>query len=153
MLRQAGLGLLSIVLLASVAVAPRPVAAQSSPAMPSLGVALDEPGAFVGRTLTVEAQVQEVLAGQGFTVVAGDGHAQRVLVVNAPSPDERPNPWTGPWSRNWRAGDWVTLVGQLRPFDLARYEREYNVDATNAFFQPWQGRLAFFAQSVDVLNH
>ena len=153
MLHQVGLSLLSVALLASALVAPRSVAAQEAPALPSLGIVLDEPEAFIGRTLHVEGQVQEVMAGQGFTVTAGDGHPRRLLVVSAPTSDQRPNPWTGPWARDWRPGDWVSLVGRLGQFDLAQYERQFDVDVTNTFFQPWQGRVALFVQSVDVLDH
>jgi hypothetical protein len=139
------------ILLAGVALVPRTAAAQDAPALPTLDVLLDNPLGFIGQTVTVQGQVDRVLAGQGFTVMSGDGSSDRLLVISAPTPAMRPDHWTGPWARDWKEGDPVLLVGRIATFRLAEYEEAYNVDVTDDFFRPWEGRPALFVQLVDVL--
>jgi hypothetical protein len=150
--RQVGATLLGIALLVGAALAPPPAAAQEfAPALPTLEVLLDDPTGFIGQTVVLQGQVTDVMAGQAFTVTDDDSHA-RILVVSAPTPNMRPDRWTGPWARDWKPGDWVTLVGRVGTFRVTEYEEAYDVNVTHDFFHSWEGQVAIFAQLVDVVN-
>ena len=151
--RQVGATLLGIALLVGAALAPPPAAAQEfAPALPTLEVLLDDPTGFIGQTVVLQGQVADLMAGQAFTVTSDEASPARVLVVSAPTPSMRADHRTGPWARDWKPGDWVTLIGRVGTFRVAEYEEAYNVNVTDDFFRPWEGQVAIFAQLVDVLN-
>ena len=151
--QRVGATLLGIALLVGAALAPPPTAAQEyAPALPTLEVLLGDPTGFIGQTVVLQARVYDVMGGQAFTVTGDDGSSARLLVVSGPTPSMRADHRTGPWARDWKPGDWVTLIGRVGTFHVAEYEEAYNVNVTDDFFRPWEGQLVIFAQLVDVAD-
>jgi hypothetical protein len=138
-------GVLALVLLT-----PSPVAAQSIAAPSISGAIPDSLFTRLGSTVTVRARVDNMLAHQGFTVESS-GLADEILVVSAPTPGQPTNHWTGVWSRNWREGNLVEVLGRIEIFRLADYERQFGVDMDDRLFRGWEGRPVLFASSVLVV--
>lgn len=112
--------------------------------------ALDEEAAavdpLVGQTVTVSAEVEEIVSPQAFR--AGD---EELLIVSA---GESFDAMGAGFAMDEGLVDDDTVVqvtGTVRQFDLAEFEDEFAVDYDDGVFEPFEGENVIVAQDVSTL--
>lgn len=92
---------------------------------------------YVGTTVTVSAEVGQVLSTTAFTLT---GPMNELLIVSATGPGD--SPVVEPSAP-------VQVTGTVREgFDIAAYEEEFGVDLDDSLFQEWTGEDYIAADSV-----
>ncbi len=119
-------------------------AAFSRPAGPQVGVTLqdieNDPQAYVGQTVTVSGEVQQVVGANAFIFDYGD-----VIVVGA---RELPQ-MTGTPTTDFFTGEPVVQVtGSVAIFSAAEMEQQLGYQLDDATFSQYEGRPAIIAQEV-----
>lgn len=116
--------------------AEQPLGEQSgtnAPAATEIGV--DEARSYVGQTVTVSADVAEIINPQAFTLAGTD---QPLLVIT-----NQPNQVVAPDSA-------VAVTGTVRQaFDIAQVESEFGFNADDALFGEFDGQPYIVANNID----
>ena len=112
----------------------------------------DSPGPFLGQTVTVSGEVDQVLGPRAFTIGGDDFIGEdELLVVGAndlPQLIGRSELPGRPAGELLAADDVVQVTGPVRRFDLAAVEREIGFDLDDGLFAEWAGRPAVVARTV-----
>ncbi|MDP9374472.1 MAG: hypothetical protein M3Q65_18885, partial [Chloroflexota bacterium] len=106
----------------------------------------DAPDRYLGRTVTVAGEVDEVLGRRAFTIGGGDFIGDdELLVVGA---GELPVIQGRREAATLTADDLVQITGPVRRFNLAEVEREIGVDLEDALFADWRDKPAVIARTI-----
>lgn len=116
--------------------AEQPLDGQPGADAPAGGeVGVDDARSFVGQTVTVSADVAEVISPQAFTLAG----ANEPLLVITKQPDQVVAPDSA-----------VAVTGMVRQaFDIAQVESEFGFDADDALFTEFDGEPYIVANSID----
>jgi hypothetical protein len=109
----------------------------------SLGEITDDPYAFLGRTVSVRGEVDDVLGPRAFTLSTGGWFARDILVVS----DEG----LGRLDASLTSDSEVQVTGPVRLFSRVAFERDFGVDLDDRAFADWEGRPAIFARSLQTV--
>ena len=118
------------------------------------GEILVRPERYQGRAVVVRAPVKDALSAHAFTIDEDHLLATSNLLVIVPL--------LSPYGMARRSvfgleGTTVTVLGKVRLFDRAQFEREYDWFSINLFKRPdelaaWSGRPVVVARSVQTLS-
>jgi hypothetical protein len=100
---------------------------------------LEEPGPFVGQTVTVSADVSEIITPGAFTIAGTENTGIEPLLVIAQQPNQV----------NVVEDTAVAVTGTVRQaFNIAEVENEFGVDYDDGLFTEWGGEPYIVATKV-----
>jgi len=134
------LGLLAATALLLVLTPPTAARAQDSAIPVAVDAIAGDPGAYVGRTVTVQGQIGDVLGPGVLKIDSGGWFAPDVLVV-ADVPADRDHSF-------WTENDQVQVTGIVRVFHRSAFERELGLDLSQRVPDEWEGRPVIYASEV-----
>lgn len=103
---------------------------------------IDNPGAYAGKTVVVQGEVEETYTGGGF-VISGKkwGFDEKLLVVSA-----------GP-GRAFATHTGVQITGTVRTFTIADIEREMSIDLDDTLLAGYAGKPVLLASTVELIEN
>jgi hypothetical protein len=155
--RAAGarIAVLSLVVLTLAATALAPSTAQPATAQlagATISSVTDTPNAYVGQTVTVTGELEEVLGPRSFLLQDDDLLSDDTLPVVTASPA---------LARGGREADLATVLtgdetlavtGTVHIFNLQAFEEQLGLDFDDGLFSEWGGRAAIIATAVRRLR-
>jgi hypothetical protein len=105
-------------------------------ANPQTGV-VSTPGEFIGRTVTLSGQVDQVMNPKAFTLKSGSNHGRDLLIVAKESPTPAVT-----------KGETVQVTGTVQRFQRTEFQQETKAGLSNAAFTDFTGRPAILASKV-----
>jgi hypothetical protein len=110
----------------------------ADPAEDEIGI--DEVPSFVGQTVTVSAEVNEIISDRAFTIAGTENTGAEPLLVIAGQPGMQVTQDSA-----------VAVTGTVKQsFDLAAVESEYGFDYDDALFTDFDGEPYLVANSIDT---
>jgi hypothetical protein len=100
----------------------------------------EDPEPFLGETVTVSAEVADIVSPQAFEI-AGEGGREPILVVAAPNAIP-----------SISDDSVVKVTGTVRDFALADIEREVGVDLDDGLFTEYDDDHVIVAKTVTVVD-
>jgi hypothetical protein len=112
---------------------------------PEVGMSVEDVAenleAYIGNTVTVSGEVEDKLAGGGFTLKDDKwGADNEILVVGST------------FAALVNEDDEVRVTGEVRRFAISDVERDLQIDLDDELYRTWNNRPVLIARSVDVLE-
>ncbi|MDP8922691.1 MAG: hypothetical protein M3O34_07415 [Chloroflexota bacterium] len=106
----------------------------------------EDPVQFYDWSVAVRGEVEEVLGERAFILEQDD--AELLVVAARPLGALLPGLAATPLAED----DLLGVRGPVRPFDVARFERDVGVDLDEEALASWEGRPALVARSLQLLD-
>ncbi len=124
----------------------RPAAAQVQGA--TISAIVDNASAYVGQTVTVTGEVEQVLGPRSFLIEDDDFLSDDTLpVVSASAFLSRAGQQIDA-ERLLNSDEMVTVTGTVHIFNLAAFEERLGVDLDDEAFDAWAGKPAIIATAI-----